>query len=140
MQAMTEQEAKAQVSALYGQVANRWQARVTEGEFMRQFSEGTLPIEVFALFFRDWGKYTIEINTVIACAYQKYLHFFKQHPDLMAAMGEKIADEFMHPEPPGHVLIMFRTAEALGINQEEILTQPLAAHARAKIDFTRSGK
>src|SRR5215218_3053693 len=115
MQALSEQEAQAYVEALYRKAGQRWQERVNEGEFMRQFVAGTLPREVFAFFFRNWGAYTIEINTIVACAYQKFLHFFKQHQDLMAAMGEKIADEFVHPKPPGHVLIMMQTAEALGL-------------------------
>src|SRR5437773_758008 len=101
MEALDAAQAQAYVEELYRKAAQRWQERVREGEFMQRFAAGTLPREVLALFFKNWGAYTIEINTIVACAYHKYLHFFKQHPDLMAAMGEKIADEFMHPEPPG---------------------------------------
>jgi pyrroloquinoline quinone (PQQ) biosynthesis protein C len=138
MQALSEQEAKAYVEGLYRKAAQRWQERVNEGEFMRRFVEGTLPREVLRLFFRNWGAYTIEINTIVACAYQKFLHFFKQHPDLMAGMGEKIADEFIHPKPPGHVLIMLQTAEAFGLTREEICSQPLLAEFRGKLDFARA--
>ena len=104
MEALSPQQSEAYVESLYAKAAQRWQERVNEGEFMRQFSAGTLPLEVLALFFKNWGAYTIEINTLIACAYQKFLHFFKQHEDLMAAMGDKISDEFIHPKPPGHAV------------------------------------
>src|SRR5579883_1539756 len=114
MRAMDQQEARAYVEALYEKVAQRWQERVTEGEFMQEFAAGRLPREVFALFFRNWGAYTIEINTLTACSYQRFLPFFKQHPDLMAALGDAIADEFIHPAPPGHTLIMLQTAAASG--------------------------
>ena len=46
MQALSEQEAQAYVDTLYETVTRRWQERVTEGEFMRQFSAicaGTQP-------------------------------------------------------------------------------------------------
>jgi pyrroloquinoline quinone (PQQ) biosynthesis protein C len=138
MEALSEREAQAYVEGLYRKAAQRWEERVNQGEFMRQFTAGTLPMEVLALFFRNWGAYTIEINTLIACAYQKFLHFFKQHEDLMAAMGDKISDEFIHPRPPGHVLVMFQTAEAVGAKREDILRQPMLAEFRGKIDFARA--
>ena len=138
MEALGEQEAREYVEGLYKKAAQRWEERVNQGEFMQRFVEGTLPREVMQLFFKNWGAYTIEINTIVACAYQKFLHFFKQHPDLMAGMGEKIADEFIHPKPPGHVLIMMQTAEALGLTREEICSQPMLAEFRGKVDFARA--
>src|SRR5438105_3785908 len=138
MDKVTPQQANEYVEELYRKAGQRWQERVNDGEFMQQFVEGKLPREVLRLFFRNWGAYTIEINTIVACAYQKFIHFFKQHPDLMAGMGEKIADEFIHPKPPGHVLIMLQTAEALGIRREEICEQPLLAEFRGKLDFARA--
>ena len=138
MEALDAPQAKAYVEELYRKAAQRWEERVNDGEFMRRFVAGTLPVEVLGLFFRNWGAYTIEINTIVACAYQQFVHFFKQHPDLMAAMGEKIADEFIHPKPPGHVLIMLQTAEALGVTREEVCSQPMLAEFRGKLDFARA--
>ena len=73
-----------------------------------------------------------------ACSYHKHLSFFKRHRDLMAPIGEKIADEFIHPKPPGHFLVMLETAKALGLAEEEIFDQPMLSEFRAKIDFMRS--
>lgn len=55
----------------------------------------------------------------------------------MAPMGVKIADEFIHPKPPGHFLVMLQTAKALGLNEEEIFSEPMLSEFRAKIDFMR---
>jgi pyrroloquinoline quinone (PQQ) biosynthesis protein C len=138
MPGLSTQEAKARVDAIYQKVAQRWQERVAPSEFMQRFREGTLPLEVLRIFFKNWGAYTIEINTLMACGYHKHLTFFKQHRDLMAAMGEKIADEFMHPRPPGHFLIMFETAQALGLTESDLCEQPMLAEFRGKIDFART--
>ena len=137
MQALSEQEAQAYVEALYRKAGQRWQERVNEGEFMRQFVAGTLPREVFAYFFRNWGAYTIEINTLTACTYHKNITFLKVNRDLMGPIGEKIADEFIHPKPPGHFLVMLQTAQAFGLTEEEVFTTPMLSEFRAKIDFMR---
>ena len=42
------------VDGLYRRVAERWQERVREGEFMQRFAAGTLPREVLALFFKKF--------------------------------------------------------------------------------------
>lgn len=136
-QVMSPSDAKATVDELYRKVADRWEKRVNATLFMRQLVEGKLPRGVLQVFFRHWGAYTIEVNTLVACTYHKHLTFFKRHRDLMAPMGEKIADEFVHPKPPGHFLVMLQTAKALGLAEEEIFNQPMLSDFRGKIDFLR---
>lgn len=136
-QKLSSEAAKAAVDDLYNKVAKRWGKVVTEGEFMSSLATGELPKGAIKLFFRNWGAYVIEINTIVASTYQKHLSFFKKHRDLMAPLGEKIADEFIHPKPPGHFLIMLETARALGLAEEEIFLQPLLPMFRGKIDFIR---
>ncbi len=131
-------EAKAVVDELYRKAAARWEERVTNSSFVQQLVAGKLPLSTIRLFFRNWGAFTIEINTLVACSYHKFLPFFKKHRDLMAPMGEKIADEFIHPKPPGHYLVMMETAKALGLTEEQVFTEPLLSEFRAKIDFMRS--
>jgi pyrroloquinoline quinone (PQQ) biosynthesis protein C len=133
----TVEEAKAIVDDLYRKVGARWEARVNQTRFMKEFVAGKLPQKVLQTFFRDWGAYTIEINTLVACTYHKHLTFFKANRDLMAPIGEKIADEFIHPKPPGHFLVMLQTAKALGLSEEEIFLHPMLSEFRAKIDFMR---
>ena len=131
-------EAKALVDEIYRKVGERWEQKVNRTPFMMRLVGGKLSLEVLRLFFRNWGAYTIEINTVAACSYHKHLTFFKRHRDLMAPIGEKIADEFIHPKPPGHFLVMLETAKAFGLTEEEIFDQPMLSEFRAKIDFMRS--
>ena len=134
---MGSDEAKAFVDGLNKKVIQRWDERVTNGQFMSRFVEGKLPLSAIKLFFKNWGNFTVEINTLIAASYHKHIGFFKRHPDLMGPLGAKIADEFIHPKPPGHVLVMLQTAEALGLTKDQILREPMLPEARAILDFKR---
>ena len=135
---MNSVEAKVFVDEFYKKVAARWKERVTNSAFMEKLREGTLPRAALRLFFKNWGAYTIEINTVEAASYHKHIHFFRKHRDLMAPMAQKLADELVHPKPPGHVHVVLETAKALGIADDEIFLSPMLAEFRAKIDFKRS--
>ena len=134
---MGPEDAKAYVDALNKKVIQRWQERVTNGPFMTKFLEGNLSPSAIRLFFKNWGNFTVEINTLIAASYHKHIGFFKRHADLLGPLGAKIADEFIHPKPPGHVLVMLQTAEALGLTRDEILREPMLPECRAILDFKR---
>lgn len=135
---MTPEEAKNFVDQLNGRVLSRWDERVSQGLFMKRLVEGTLPLSAVKVFFRNWGNFTVEINTLIAASYHKHIGFFKRHSDLLAPFGAKVADEFIHPKPPGHVLVMMQTAKALGLTEDAILRQPMLPGARAILDFKRA--
>lgn len=135
---MTSEEAKNFVDQLNAKVLRRWEERVSQGAFMKQLVEGTLPLGAVKTFFRNWGNFTVEINTLIAASYHKHIGFFKRHSDLLAPFGAKVADEFVHPKPPGHILVMLQTAKAFGLTENEILRQPMLPGARAILDFKRA--
>jgi pyrroloquinoline quinone (PQQ) biosynthesis protein C len=135
---MSPADAKAYIDETNKKVIQRWKERVTQGPFMSKFLDGTLPMSAIKLFFKNWGNFTVEINTLIAASYHKHIGFFKRHPDLLGPFGAKIADEFTHPKPPGHVLVMLQTAEAFGLSQEEVLRDPMLPEARAILDFKRA--
>ncbi|MBI4522993.1 MAG: iron-containing redox enzyme family protein [Deltaproteobacteria bacterium] len=137
-QPMNSADAKACVDELYNKVAKRWRERVSSSRFMQQLTSGTLSTEAFRIFFKNWAAYTIEINTLEAASYHKHIHFFRKHRELMAAMAEKLADELIHPTPPGHIHVVMETAKALGISEEEVFVSPMLAEFRAKIDFFRA--
>ena len=139
MSVMNTKDAGEFVNEHYRKVAARWRARVTDSPFMQQLRAGTLPREALTTFFKNWGSCTsIEINTVEAASYHKHISFFRKHRDLMARMAEKLADELIHPKPPGHVHVVVETAKALGITEDEIFLAPMLAEFRAKLDFKRS--
>lgn len=135
---MTSEEAKNFVDQLNAKVLRRWDERVSQGAFMKQLVEGTLPLGAIKTFFRNWGNFTVEINTLIAASYHKHIGFFKRHSDLLAPFGAKVADEFVHPKPPGHILVMLQTAKAFGLTENEILRQPMLPGTRAILDFKRA--
>jgi pyrroloquinoline quinone (PQQ) biosynthesis protein C len=135
---MSDREAKAGVEELYSKVRQRWKERVSDGEFMRALLSGKLSGNALRIFFKNWGSYTIEINTVEAASYHKHIAFFRKHRDLMAPMAQKLADELIHPQPPGHVHVVLETARALGIDDDEIFLAPMLAEFRAKLDFKRA--
>ena len=60
---MNSVEAKVFVDEFYKKVAARWKERVTNCAFMEKLRGGTLPRGALRLFFKNWGAYTIEINT-----------------------------------------------------------------------------
>ena len=135
---MSPEDAKACVNGIYQQVADRWQQRVSSSQFMKALVAGKLSKDTFRLFFKNWAAYTIEINTLEAASYHKHIHFFRKHRDLMAAMAEKLADELIHPKPPGHIHVVVETAKALGISEDEVFLSPMLAEFRAKIDYFRA--
>src|SRR5262245_21187649 len=130
-------EAKDTVDQLYALVHDRWETKVNQTPFMQQLMSCKLPLKVLQTFFRNWGAYTIEINTLTACTYHRNITFLKVNRDLMGPIGEKIADEFIHPKPPGHFLVMMETAKAFGLSEDEVFTTPMLAEFRGKIDFMR---
>lgn len=64
-------KARAIVDQLYSMVRERWEIKVNQTPFMRQLMAGKLPLETLQMFFRNWGAYTIEINTLTACTYHR---------------------------------------------------------------------
>jgi len=135
---MTSVEAKAYVDKSYRKVAGRWKEKVTGSPFMERLRSGTLSKEALRLFFKNWGSFTIEINTLEAASYHKHIAFFRKHRDLMGLMAQKLADELIHPQPPGHIHVVLETAKALGISEDEVFLSPMLAQFRAHLDFKRA--
>src|SRR5678810_1454051 len=80
-------EAKKTVDELYSLVHDRWEAKVNRKPFMQQLIAGKLPLKVWQTFFRNWGAYTIEINTLTACTYHRNITFLKVNRDLMGPVS-----------------------------------------------------
>src|SRR5712692_1527556 len=135
---MTSAEASACVSELYRRVGERWQERVTNRPFMQKLRSGALSHEALRLFFKNWASFTIDINTLECATYHKHIAFFRKHRDLMTAMAQKLADELIHPKPPGHIHVVLETAKALSISEDEVFLDPMLAEFRALIDFRRA--
>jgi len=53
----------------------------------------------------------------------------------MKMFASELVDEFGKPEAPGHILVLIRTGQALGLTEREILDTKLLPAARALGDF-----
>ena len=74
---MSPDDARAYIGEVNQKVVQRWKERVTNGPFMRPFLEGKLPMSAIKLFFKNWGNFTVEINTLVSVSYHKHIGFFK---------------------------------------------------------------
>ena len=61
---MSSEDAKDYINSVNQKVIQRWKERVTNGPFRSQFLEGKLPMSAIKLFFKNWGNFTVEINTL----------------------------------------------------------------------------
>ncbi len=133
---MASNDAKAYVDNLYTAMYAHWQKKIPDGLFMTQLREGKLPMPVIRQFFKNWGHFSLDVNALNALSYHTHLPFFVHHYDLLGPFCGKIADELISPKPPGHVLVLIQTAEAMGLSKEEVLEEPYLPEARALNDFT----
>jgi len=133
---MSAGEAKAYVDRLYAHMYEHWKTKIPDSPFMTQLREGKLPKPVMRQFFKNWGHFSMEVNALNALSYHTHLPFFVHHFDLLGPFCAKIADELISPRAPGHVLVLLKTAEAMGLSKEEVLEEPYLPEARALNDFT----
>src|SRR5215207_10020927 len=98
---MSAADARARVDALYDRVHARWERRVNQSEFMTLLNRGELPLDVVRIFYRNFGSFAIEVNTIVGASYMRHLPFFRAHPHLMGPLGEKFAEVYLDPKPPG---------------------------------------
>ena len=129
------EEAKRYVDYLYARMYEHWKVKIQAGAFMTQLREGKLPMPVIRQFFKNWGRFSLEVNALNAVSYYTHLPFFVHHFDLLGPFCAKIADELISPKPPGHVLVLLQTAKAMKLSPREVLEDPYLAEARAINDF-----
>jgi pyrroloquinoline quinone (PQQ) biosynthesis protein C len=134
---LRSEEARRYVDQLYSLCYERFKKGVLESRFMRELAEGTLPIDTIRLFWRNWAYFVFEVNNIVAMAYQRHIGFFKRQPDLLASFSAKVADEYMHPEPPGHVKIVLEQGRILGLADEEMIACPMIPECRALLEWRR---
>jgi pyrroloquinoline quinone (PQQ) biosynthesis protein C len=134
---MNSTEAKTYVDSLYDELYRHWERKINQGSFMTQLREGRLPLPCLRRFFKDWGLFSIEVVALNAVSYYVHLPFFVSNYDLLPAFTDKIAEELVSPKPPGHILILLETANALGLSKEELFEQPASPSGRAISDYCR---
>lgn len=134
---LTTEEARRYVDHWHKLCYERFAERVLRSDLMRELAAGTLPMETIRLFWKNWAYFVFEVNNVVAMAYQRHIGFFKRHSDLLASFSAKVADEYMHPEPPGHVKIVIEQGRMLGLTDEEMISCPMIPECRALLEWRR---
>jgi pyrroloquinoline quinone (PQQ) biosynthesis protein C len=131
------QEAKVYVNEIKDQLFELADRKVTQGRFMQELSSGTLPKESLRLFWLNWHGFVAEINNFIQVAYQRHLGFFKQHVDLLTFYADKVADELIHPRPPGHLVVVWKQGEIFGLTRDEMIYYEMIPACRALVEWER---
>lgn len=134
---MNSPQARAQVDQLYQELYCYWKEKIHDGPFMVPLREGRLPLASIRRFFKDWGLFSLEVVALNAVSYYVHLPFFVRNFDLLPDFTDKIAEELIFPEPPGHTLLLVETARALGFGRQELLEQPASPAGRAISDYCR---
>jgi pyrroloquinoline quinone (PQQ) biosynthesis protein C len=135
---MSKKEVGPYLEDLQKRVEARWEKTVEKTRFMRELDSGKLPLKTIQVFYTNWGAFVPVINSLYTVQFYKHLAFFVSNVDLMETYTHKVLDEFGHPAPPGHIKILISSGEALGLTEEQILTQPMMPEARGLTDFHRT--
>lgn len=134
---LSSAEAKALVAAMRAELFARADEKVTRCDFMRDLEAGTLSKDALTLFWLNWHGFVAEINNFIQCSYQRHLGFFKQHVDLMTVFADKVADELIHPKPPGHIQVVWKQGEIFGLTRDEMVNYEMIPECRVLIEWHR---
>lgn len=134
---MAPVDAERYVDLFYQEMYRRAREKVGGGCFMSDLKKGILPLEAIQLFWRNWAGFVHEVNLLAAVAYYIHLPYFKRHQELEKGLAAKVADELIHPEPPGHMVIVKEQGRILGLSDEEMLLVTLLPGCRAILDFWR---
>jgi pyrroloquinoline quinone (PQQ) biosynthesis protein C len=111
--------------------------QVGGSQFMVALRQGRLSRRALQRFWLDWHSQVWEVNNLIAVAYHRFTPFLRRHPELLAPFAAKVADELVHPEPPGHLLVVWAQGEALGLRREQLLHHPVSPECRALMEWHR---
>ncbi|MGH7829068.1 MAG: hypothetical protein ACREP8_02715, partial [Candidatus Binatia bacterium] len=134
---MKPEEAKAYIAKLREMMLENVQRKLLGGRFHRELGAGTLPVEAIKVFWQNWYSFVAEINNFLGCAYQRHLPFFKRHPELQAPFANQVADELIHPKPPGHIQIVLEQGRLFGLGDEEMIDYEMLPECRAFLEYYR---
>jgi len=136
-QRMSREDAKHYVDKFYDLCLQRFDKKVMQGPFIQGLSTGQLPIEAFRIWFKNIAQFLWEINNLTACAYHRHIGFTRRHWDILTAFSDAIAEEYIDPEPPGHIKIIVDQGKLFGIPEDEMISFPIIAESRALLEWYR---
>src|SRR6266436_1920120 len=134
---LSPREAEAVVAELkqyLRDLTDRW---LFKGRFHTELERGTLPMEAIQIFWQNWYGFVAEINNFHGVAYQRHLPFFKRHPELQKHFANHVADEMIHPKPPGHIQIVLEQGRNFGLTNDEMIEYEMLPECRAFLEYYR---
>jgi pyrroloquinoline quinone (PQQ) biosynthesis protein C len=123
------------VAELELKVENHIRQRVLGGDFMRELSAGTLPLETFQGWSRNWYTFALEINTAVSCLYHRFGWLWRKYSDFEDFITERVSEEAGQPGAGGHIRTFETLGAAIGLTREDLTTQQLLPGCRAGIDY-----
>lgn len=130
-------DAKAYTTALRAEMFDRCEKKLSNCEFMRDLKDGQLSKESLTLFWLNWHGFVAEINNIIQCGYQRHIGFFKNHIDLLTVYADKVADELVHPKPPGHLLVVWEQGAIFGLDRQTMIDYEMIPECRVFLEWYR---
>ena len=134
---MSPEEAKATVDRVFEMQFAMAQEKIGGGAFMQAVSNGTIRKETLRAFWLDMHQEVAEINNFIQMSYHTHRRFFIRNIDLMTVFADKVADELIHPKPPGHLLVVWKQGEIFGLSRDEMINHEMSPECRAYLDWHR---
>jgi len=113
------------------------QEKVGRSLFMQRLEAGQLSRAELQNFWLNWHSQVWEINNLISVGYHLFTPFFKRNLDLLPLFADKVADELTYPEPPGHLLIVWKQGEIFGLTREQMVDHPVMPECRALMEWHR---
>jgi len=113
------------------------QEQVGRSELMKRLEAGTLSRSALQKFWLNWHSQVWEINSLITASYHLFTPFFKRNLDLLALFADKVADEMIHPKPPGHMLVVWEQGEIFGLTRDQMLHYSIDPECRALMEWHR---
>jgi len=111
--------------------------QVGRSEFMKRLQTGALSKSALQRFWLNWHSQVWEINGLITAGYHIFTPFFRRNLDLLGLFADKVADEMIHPEPPGHMLLVWKQGEIFGLTQEQMVNHPIIPECRGLMEWHR---
>lgn len=136
-QKLSESESQAVVNDLRDTLLGLTDRWLLKGRFHSQLADGSLPKEAIKVFWQNWYGFVAEINNLHGVAYQRHLPFFKRHPELQGHFANHVADEMIHPKPPGHIKIVLEQGRILGLDDAEMIEYEMLPECRAFLEYYR---
>jgi pyrroloquinoline quinone (PQQ) biosynthesis protein C len=115
-------------------IADKW---IFKGRFHSELAKGTLPMEAIKVFWQNWYGFVAEINNFHGVAYQRHVPFFKRHPELLKHFAAHVADEMIHPTPPGHIRIVLEQGKNFGLSEDDMIEYEMLPKCRAFLEYYR---